>query len=280
MIEVRGLAKHYGVVRALDGVDLRFEDGKIYGLLGRNGAGKTTLLNAITGRIFADAGSIAMNGAPLTERDEALGQIYMLSEDTLYPEGMRVASAFKWSAQFYPEFSADTAHSLAEQFKLDTRTKVRALSTGYNTIFKLIIALASGAPHLLLDEPVLGLDANHRDLFYKLLLEQYAKRPCCVVLSTHLVEEVSPLVEHVVIIKNGRVIKDEPRESLLAGGHSVSGPAAKVDAYTQGKELLGQDSIGGLKSAYLAGPRLQSAPEGLEVAGMDLQRLFIQLTND
>ncbi|MDL2206758.1 ABC transporter ATP-binding protein [Eubacteriales bacterium OttesenSCG-928-N13] len=278
-IEIKGLTKHYGNVQALRGIDLTLEAGKIYGLLGRNGAGKTTMLNILTGRQFATAGSVTLDGAPIAENDESLRQIYMLSEATYYPESMKVREAFKWSAEFYPNFDDPYADELAGRFGLNVNSKVNALSTGYNTIFKLIIALACGARVLLLDEPVLGLDANHRDLFYKSLIECYAKTPCCVVISTHLVDEVSPLVEDVVIIHQGTILKSLPREELLTQGYTVTGAAAKVDAYITGKNVIGTDAIGGLKTACILGERGEGA-EGLEFNGLDLQRLFIQLTND
>ncbi|MDL2294059.1 ABC transporter ATP-binding protein [Ruminococcaceae bacterium OttesenSCG-928-D13] len=278
-IEIKGLTKHYGNVQALRGIDLTLEPGKIYGLLGRNGAGKTTMLNILTGRQFATAGTVSMDGAPIAENDEALRQIYMLSEATYYPESMKVREAIKWSAAFYPDFDSSYADELTGRFGLNVNSRVSALSTGYNTIFKLIVALACGAPYLFLDEPVLGLDANHRDLFYKSLIQRYSDKPCCVVLSTHLVEEVSTLVEDVVIIHQGSILKHQTREELLAQGYTVTGSAAKVDAYAAGKNVIGTDAIGGLKTVYILGQRGEGA-EGLEFTGLDLQRLFVQLTND
>lgn len=278
-IEMTGLTKSYGATRALAGVDLRFDEGKIYGLLGRNGAGKTTLLNIITGRQFADGGTVTVDGAPAAENDEAMRKLYMLSEATYYPPTMRVAEALKWSAVFYPEFDTPYADSLCAAFALDKRNKVGGLSTGYNTILKLVIALACGAPYVLLDEPVLGLDANHRELFYKSLLERYTQKPACYVLSTHLVEEVSTLIEDVVVIHAGRVLKNQSRESLLAQGYTVTGPAARVDEFTAGKNLLGTDALGGLKTAYILGERGEM-PEGLETSRLDLQKLFVRLTDD
>ncbi len=277
-IEIKNLS--YGSTRALDGVDLVLEEGKIYGLLGRNGAGKTTMLNAITGRIFASSGSIELDGAKTLENDAALRQIYMLSEHTYYPEGMKVKKAMQWTATFYPHFDAAYAERLCAAFGLDTGKKVKALSTGYATIFKLILGLATNAPFLLLDEPVLGLDANHRDLFYKTLVEKYAEKPFCAVLSTHLVEEVSSIIEDVIIIKNGRIIYNTPRDELLCQGYSVSGVAPAVDAFTAGQNILGADTIGGLKTAYVMGNQPGDIPENLVISTLDLQRLFVQLTND
>ncbi len=278
-IEINNVSKNYGAVRALDNICLRFEENKIYGLLGRNGAGKTTLLNIITGRIFADSGEVLVDGAPALENDEALHKLYLISEKMLYPESMKLREAFQWTKRFYPEFDAVYAEKLARQFALDTGKRVKSLSTGYTSIFKLIIALSVNTPYILFDEPVLGLDANNRDLFYRLLLEKFSENPCTVVISTHLIEEVSSVIDDIIIIKNGSVIKNESREALLAKGYTVTGTVQKIDAYLHGKNVIGVDSLGGLKTAYILGDIDCDIPEGIEITKLDLQKLFIQLTN-
>jgi len=158
--------------------------------------------------------------------------------------------------------------------------KIKSLSTGYSSIFKLITALSTNAPYLLLDEPVLGLDANHRDLFYKVLIEKISENPCTVVISTHLIEEVAGVIDQVVIIRDGVIIRNESRDELLSKGYTVSGPAGFIEAFSAGKQVLGIDQLGGLKTAYILGELKKSdVPKGIEVSKMDLQRMFIQLTN-
>lgn len=277
-IEIRNVSKSFGSTQALREVSLTVEPGKIYGLLGRNGAGKSTLLNLITNRIFPDSGEILADGEPVQENDRAQQKLYLMSEKTYYPERMKVRDSFRWTRSFYPSFDEEYARKLAEAFDLNTGAQVRSLSTGYLSIFKLVTALSCNVPYVLLDEPVLGLDANHRDLFYKILLAKYTENPFTVVLSTHLIEEVSSLVEDVVIIKAGSVICRESRESLLGRGYTVSGTAAEVDAYIRDKEVIGMDSLGGLRTAYLLG-RPEAVPAGLSVTSLDLQKLFIQLTD-
>jgi ABC-2 type transport system ATP-binding protein len=277
---IRNLSKRYGDTRALCNVTLQFDDNKIYGLLGRNGAGKTSLLNIIANRIFADSGTVMIDGKAAQENDEVQNKLYMMSEQTLYPEAMKVQDVFKWSKTFYPGFDEKRAKELADKFQLNTKKKVKSLSTGYTSIFKIIIALSVNTPYLLLDEPVLGLDANHRDLFYKELMTMYAENPCTIVISTHLIEEVARVIEEIVIIKDGQIICSESSESLLAKGYMVSGKATDVDAYAEGKEVMGMDSLGGLKTAYIMGlPEKGEIPATLEVSKLDLQKLFIQLTN-
>lgn len=279
-IQVKNVTKRFGDICALDNVSLCFEENKIYGLLGRNGAGKTTLLNAISNRIFPDQGEIHVNGLPAAENDNAQQQLYLMSEKTLYPERMKIKEAFRWTKNYYPDFDLDCAENLADKFQLDTTKRIRALSTGYSSIFKIILALSVNTPYVLLDEPVLGLDANHRDLFYKILIEKYSNHPCTVVISTHLIEEVSGIIEDIVIIKQGKIICRESCESLLAKGYTVSGKANLVDTFIEGKKVIGTDTLGGLKTAYIMGsPAADQVPAELEVTSLDLQKLFIQLTN-
>lgn len=204
----------------------------------------------------------------------------MINEKNYYPSGMKVLDAFRWSKEFYPDFDTERAIKLSKEFGLNTKSKIKSLSTGYSSIFKLITALCVNVPYILLDEPVLGLDANHRDLFYKILISQYAENPATFIISTHLIEEVSGIIEEVVIIREGEIIRNESRESLLSKYYCVSGRISDVDSFTAGKQVLTSETLGGLKIAYVEGiPDKSELPPNLELSKIDLQRLFIQLTN-
>lgn len=278
-IVIDHVSKRFGTVQALDDVSVTLGEGKIYGLLGRNGAGKSTLLNILTDRIFPDSGTVTIDGEPAHNNDTALSKMYLMSELDCYPESMKVKEAFRWSKRFYPDFDQDFAWNMASAFELNTNSKVNKLSTGYSSIFKLIVALSVNTPYVLLDEPVLGLDANHRDLFYRTLLSRYTERPFTAVISTHLIEEVSSIIEDVIILHKGQVMKNGSREELLFQGYTVSGPKSLVEEYIKGKEVLGADILGGLESAYLMGkPDRKNLPQGLELSGLDLQKLFILMT--
>ncbi len=278
-ITIRNVSKHFGQTTALDDVSLRFGDCKIYGLLGRNGAGKSTLLNILTNRLFADSGEVTVDGESAAENDTAQRKLYLMSEKTYYPEKMRLRELFTWTGRFYPDFDRKCAEQIAEQFSLGLDKQIRGLSTGYLSIAKLTVALSVNTPYLLLDEPVLGLDANHRELFYRLLLERYIAHPSTIVISTHLIEEVSSVIENVVILKQGRIISDETRDELLARGYTVSGSAEAVDAYIRDKEVIGVETLAGLKAAHLLGEPQSPESLGLTLSPLDLQKLFIQLTN-
>jgi ABC-2 type transport system ATP-binding protein len=284
-IETEGLTKLYGATRALDGVTLALEENRIYGLLGRNGAGKTTLLNTLTDKIFASSGGVEVFGVSACGSAEAQAKMYYMTEKSLYPHHMRVKDAFRYTADFYPEFDAAYAQTLAEKFALGVKKSVNELSTGYGSIFKLILALASGAPILLFDEPVLGLDANHRELFYRELLLRYSEKPSTIVISTHLIEEVAEVLEEAVIIHRGRILLQKSVEELLRSAYTVSGDGANVDAFTAGRKVAGADTMGRFKAVtVLESPdeaaRKAVAEKGLDIASPTLQKLFVAMTND
>jgi len=276
-IELKNVRKGFGEVKALDDITVTFESGKIYGLLGRNGAGKTTMMNLISNRIFASSGEITLDGESVSDNSGVLGRIYMMSEKTLYPESIRVNDIFRWTKELYGGFDMESADKLCDKFGLEKSKKIKGLSTGYSSIYKLITALCVNADYILLDEPVLGLDAAHRELFYKSLLETYAQRPRCFIVSTHLIEEVSGIIEDVVIIDGGRLIRACPVEELLRIGYNITGPITDVDAYCAGREVLGSDTVGGIKTAAVIG-RPENVPDRLNVTALDLQKLFVRMT--
>ncbi|MEG0615053.1 MAG: ABC transporter ATP-binding protein [Oscillospiraceae bacterium] len=279
-IELKNLTKIYGKTKALDNVSLTFEENKIYGLLGRNGAGKSTMLDIISNRIFPTSGEADLDGENISENAKALSKIYSMSDKTLYPPAMRIKEAIKITAGYYPNFNIEYAMGLAKLFELDINKKISRLSTGYSSIYKIILALSCNAEVVMFDEPVLGLDANHRSLFNKELLKHYSEAPSTLIISTHLIEEAADIIEKVVIIKNGKVVMDDDTETILSKGYSVSGASSVVDEFTKGKEVLGADVLGGLKTAYILGKCEKSeVPDSLELSKIDLQTLFIQLTN-
>ena len=280
-IEVNNVSKSFGDSLALKQVSLKFEPKKIYGLLGRNGAGKSTLLNIITNRLFPDNGEVTIEGLTSIENDEAQNKVYMMSEKNLYPNAMTCKEAFKWSRMFYQDFDLTYATKISNQFGLDISKKVKTLSTGFSTIFKIVIALSVNTPYVLFDEPVLGLDANHREMFYKLLIEKYSDTSFTAIISTHLIEEVSMILENVIIIKNGKILIEDSCETLLKSGYTVSGTTKQIDDFILGKEVIGIDTLGGLKTATVIGNiDKNKVPAGLEITGLDLQKFFIKLTNE
>lgn len=278
-IQIKNITKRYSDVTALDNISFSFEYGKIYGLLGRNGAGKSTLINIISNRIFADSGEILIDGIPAKENIEVHEKIHCMSEKDLYNTSLKLKEHFKWMSRFYSCFDIDKAYSIAEKFNLNTDKKFKQLSKGYQSIFKLTVAVALNVPYLIFDEPVLGLDANHREMFYNILLNDYEENQRTIIFATHLIEEVANIIEDVVIIDKGKVLLQDSVENLLETGYCVSGIAAEVDRFCAGKNIIGEDILGGMKLAYILGER-EELPQNssIQITNMNLQKLFVKLT--
>lgn len=278
-IQIKHVTKQFQEITALEDVSFNFEYGRIYGFLGRNGAGKSTLINIIANRIFADSGEVLVDGVPSRENMKVHEKIFCMSEADLYDKDLRIRDHFKWIGRFYESFDLEKAYDIAEKFGLDTNKKFKALSKGYQSIFKLTAALALNVPYVIFDEPVLGLDANHRELFYELLLRDYENNERTIIIATHLIEEVANIIEEVVLIDKGRVLLQDNVASLLEMGYSVSGLAEKVDEYCAGKNIIGCDELGNLKIAYLLGEKTPlPSGSGLTFSTMNLQKLFVKLT--
>lgn len=278
-IQIKNVTKRYNDVTALDNVSFSFEYGKIYGFLGRNGAGKSTLINIIANRIFADEGEILIDEMPAKENMEVHEKIFCMSEVDLYDTNFKIKDLFKWINRFYDSFDLERALEISETFNLNMNKKFKQLSKGYQSIFKLTVAMALEVPYVIFDEPVLGLDANHRELFYKMLLKDYEDNERTIIIATHLIEEVANIIEEVVLIDNGRVLLQESVETLLEKGYCVSGVAKDVDDYCMDKNVIGYDELGGLKLAYILGEKVCLSQESnLQVSNMNLQKLFVKLT--
>ena len=274
-LSCHNLTRKFGDTTALNGVNLCLDEPKIYGLLGRNGAGKTTLLRLITNYIQTTEGSITLDEQNVWENEKAQHQIFLVTETSYFAE-MNAHKLIQLMSEIYPSFDKQQCLDYAKRFELDLNKKYTALSTGYKSVLRAVLSLSVHTPFLFLDEPTLGMDAFHRELFYKLLIESYSESPSCILLSTHLISEVEGLLENVIILDHGKVLIDESSEQLLAQGYCVSGRISDVDDYCSGKNIIGSSVVGGLKTTAVLGEREQ-VPDTLEVTGLSLQQLFVQL---
>ncbi len=282
-IEVKNVSKNFGKTAALKDVSIIFGENKIYGLLGRNGAGKTTLINIVTNRLFATGGTVFIDGEPAEENDRVQSKIYCMTEKNVHPFNMKVREGFRWAHEFNQGFDMVYAGTLADKFKLDTGKRIKSLSSGYSSIFKLILTLASSLPIVIFDEPVLGLDAVHRELFYRELISRYSEHPCTVIIATHLIDEVADILEEVVILKNGEIILAKPAASVLELAYSVSGDESRVDEYARDKNVIRSEAIGKYKVDTIyqkldGEDRARISELGLEITPAGLQDVFVSLT--
>lgn len=282
IVEARGLTKRFGSLAAVDDVSFRLEEGGIYGLLGRNGAGKTTLMSLLTGQEFATRGEIEVFGQSPVENARVAEQLCFIKESQKYPDDFRVKHVLRTAPWFFPNWDQDFADRLVKDFRLPLDGKMKKVSRGQFSAVGVIVGLASRAPLTFFDEPYLGLDAVAREIFYDRLLADYAEHPRTVVLSTHLIDEVSDLLEHVLVIDDGKLLVDSPSEELRGSATTVVGGRQAVESFVGTREVLHRDQIGGLVSLTVAGltPAEQQAARsaGLELGPVSLQQLVVRLT--
>ncbi len=207
-IEARGLRKAFGTTIALDGVDLRVEEGHIVGLIGPNGAGKTTALDAILGLTQYQGELRVLGRDPWTERDELMRDVCFIADVAVLPRWMRVSQALEYVAGVHPRFDRVKAEGFLAKTVIKRESKVRELSKGMVTQLHLALVMAIDAKLLVLDEPTLGLDILYRKQFYDSLLNDYFDRTRTIVVTTHQVEEVQHILTDVMFINRGRIVLD------------------------------------------------------------------------
>ena len=277
VVRTTGMSKRYGPLAALDDVSLELAENTIHGLLGRNGAGKTTLMRILTGQAFATSGTVEVFGQHPYENAGVLLRTCFVKESQHYPEKFRVKHALRAAALLYPNWDDAYAASLLGDFAVPAGARIGKLSRGQLSAVGVIIGLASRAPLTLFDEPYLGLDAVARQLFYDRLLADYTEHPRTIVLSTHLIDEVSDLIEHVVLLDRGRVLINTDAESLRGEAVAVTGPADAVERFAAGYQELHRERIGGSLRVTLTGARDRYEP-GLDFEPVSLQQLVVRTT--
>ncbi len=216
VIEARGLRKVFGTTVALDGVDLRVEEGRILGLIGPNGAGKSTALNAILGLTQYQGELKVLGRDPWNERDELVRDVCFIADVAVMPRWMRVSQALDYVAGVHPRFDRAKAEGFLAKTTIKRSSKVRELSKGMVVQLHLALVMAIDAKLLILDEPTLGLDILYRKQFYDSLLNDYFDRSRTIVVTTHQVEEVQHVLTDLMFINRGRIVLDCSMEQFEA----------------------------------------------------------------
>ncbi|MFI7428693.1 ATP-binding cassette domain-containing protein [Micromonospora sp. NPDC049836] len=283
VVAAAGLTKRFGDVTALNDVTFTLTENRIYGLLGRNGAGKTTLMQLITGQNSVTVGDLTLFGERPFENERALMQVVFIKESQKYPAAYQVRHVLSLASRLFPNWDEDFAQSLVDEFELPRKRTVRKLSRGMTSALGVTIGLAARAPLTFFDEPYLGLDAVARQLFYDRLLADYAENPRTVVLSTHLIDEVADLIEHVLLLDHGKLLLDAPSEELRGQVMEASGPAEAVDGFATAHRALHREQLGGTARTTLRGSfdnaeRMRAKKLGIDLAPVSLQQAVVRLT--
>jgi ABC-2 type transport system ATP-binding protein len=205
-IEARGLRKVFGTTAALDGIDLRVEEGRILGLIGPNGAGKTTALNAILGLIPYEGLLRVLGRDPWVERERLMRDVSFIADVAVLPRWIRVSQVIEYVAGVHPRFDRAKAEAFLAKTTIKTSSKVRELSKGMVAQLHLALVMAIDARLLVLDEPTLGLDILYRKQFYDSLLTDYYDRTRTIIVTTHQVEEIQHVITDLMFIDRGRIV--------------------------------------------------------------------------
>src|SRR3954464_10724350 len=207
-IEARGLRKAFDTTVALDGIDLRVEEGRILGLIGPNGAGKTTALNAILGLTSYEGHLSVLGRDPWTAREELMRDVSFIADVAVLPRWIRVSQLLDYVAGVHPRFDRAKAERFLAQTTIQRKSKVRQLSKGMMAQLHLALVMAIDAKLLVLDEPTLGLDILYRKQFYDTLLNDYFDGRRTIVVTTHQVEEIQEVLTDLMFINRGRIVLD------------------------------------------------------------------------
>jgi ABC-2 type transport system ATP-binding protein len=205
-IEARGLRKAYGTTIALNGMDLRVEEGRILGLIGPNGAGKTTVLDTILGLIPHEGQLAVLGRDPWTGRDQLMRDVSFIADVAVLPRWMRVSQALDYVAGVHPRFDRAKAEGFLAKTTIKRTSKVRQLSKGMVAQLHLALVMAIDAKLLVLDEPTLGLDILYRKQFYDSLLNDYFDHSRTIVVTTHQMDEIQNILTDLMFIESGRIV--------------------------------------------------------------------------
>ena len=213
-VEARGLRKVFKTTPALDGIDLRIEEGRILGLIGPNGAGKTTALNAILGLTPFEGELKVLGRDPWSAREQLMRDVSFIADVAVLPRWMRVADLLDYMAGVHPRFDRAKAEAFLAKTTIKRESKVRQLSKGMVAQLHLALVMAIDARLLVLDEPTLGLDILYRKQFYDSLLNDYFDRSRTIVVTTHQVEEIQDVLTDVMFIDRGRIVFESRMEDF------------------------------------------------------------------
>ena len=274
MIELKAVTKRYGQATVLKNITLSMDEPGIYCLLGRNGAGKTTLLKSIAGYQNITNGTILVDGKAITTSTLDTGVSYI--ENFAKHFNLPVRKLLRIASEVNPNYDYDFASEMMNRFELDGKKKFHQLSLGMKTMVSTIICLASSKDVILLDEPVLGFDAIMRVEFYDMLAESFQKHPRIIVVSTHIIEEIAKTIQKLIIIDKGSIRFFDTLQSVETKAFRVSGLQKDVEDATRNRNVISQDTVGGLVTSYI----FDAPPEqrdSLEIHPLSLQDFFIQM---
>ena len=255
IVSAKGLSKSYGQFKALDNASFEIETGKIVGLIGPNGAGKTTALRCLLGLATFDGDLKVLGKNPHKQRIELMKEVAYIADTAVLPKWITVTQLLDYLDVIHPNFSREKAESFLSQTDFRATSRVQELSKGMVTQLHLATTISIDAKLMVLDEPTLGLDIVYRKRFYEQLLNDYFDEERTVLITTHQVEEIEPLLTDLMFIKQGRIILDTDMESVAQRYTEVEVKADLVDKALAFNPISQTRMLGGMVMVFENTPR-------------------------
>lgn len=222
-IRVENISHRFGKKNVLENISVTFEEGKIYGLLGRNGSGKSTLISIIANQLIPDSGKVFVNGEYIGKNMDLLENICTVKEKETFSSDSRVKDIFNVYSLFFDSYDKEYEKYLTKKFNINIKKGYTGLSRGQKSAVAIITALSANAPITVFDEPTVGLDEANRKIFYDELIDRYSETGNTYIIATHMIGEMENIIEHAVIIDENKVVLDEDISDTLEKSYIVSG---------------------------------------------------------
>lgn len=219
MIKVHGIVKKFGTFKALDGFDMHVEKGSIYGLVGSNGAGKTTIINHLTGALFADSGTVEIDGMPVFENASLKQRVLSIADDWYFYGSYTIKEMAAFYESLYNNFNRERYEKLGKYFSIEENRQIRRLSKGMKKQVAFRLVLSCMPDVLILDEPLDGLDPVMRKQIMNIIINDVAEREMTVLVSSHNLRELEDICDHVGIIHKGKMVIEKPLYDLKGAVH-------------------------------------------------------------
>lgn len=281
-LTIKNFTKYYPkqIDPTLYQLSLTLEPNTIYGLVGRNGVGKTTLMNCILNRVITKGGEAFLDHSPLWDNQSLLSQCYLANQHDAFEINTTITQILTLYQNIYTQFDAELFQEMITAFKLNVDAKVKTFSTGQRQIVQMGLALCVDANYVFLDEPVSGLDAYNRELFYQFIIKAYTKRPRTFVIATHLINEISHLIEHLIVLKNAKTLLTFDKERLLETSHLVNCPIEHLSTLTQKYHTVVLEQNEQFTQIVILDEPSIEHHDFVTLLPLDLQHLFIALTKE
>lgn len=274
ILKTTNLTKKYGDFTALNEVNIKLNKGTIYGLIGRNGAGKTTLLKLINKQLFSTSGSI-----------ETSSQTSLSKDFQSAFKNMRIKDLFALAKMQYPQWNHQLEKDLITTFNVPLKKMYEKISRGNQNLISIIITLCSNVDLLLFDEPYTGLDPVNRELLYQELIRQNIEEDKTIILSSHLVAELSSMIGHVIMVDKGRIALDEDMDTLKSRAFEIIGKSELVSSAIQHKNIIHTKDFHNQTTAHILDELSQLEIQhirdlGCQVNALSLHQLIVSLSTE